>query len=99
MVAHDGKARMKTTMFLRIMATIIDHNFGHGQEYLVYHLADVEFARFSLHTIAQIADEVYQQVRRALGARRTFFNDAGSFDALFDIPRLALDAQIHVCPT
>jgi hypothetical protein len=30
---------------------------------------------FLLHTIAQIADELYQQVRRALGKRRTFFND------------------------
>jgi len=29
---------------------------------------------FLLHTIAQLADEVYQRLRQALGTRRAFFN-------------------------
>jgi hypothetical protein len=53
----------------------LGHNFGHGQQHLSTTLLTLNLLAFFLHTIAQIADEVYQQVRRALGARRTFFND------------------------
>ena len=53
----------------------IDHNFGHGQEHLATTLLTLNLLAFLIHTIAQIADLIYQQVRRALGARRTFFND------------------------
>jgi hypothetical protein len=53
----------------------IDHNFGHGQEHLSATLLTLNLLAFLLHTIAQVADEVYQQIRRALGPRRTFFND------------------------
>jgi hypothetical protein len=53
----------------------IDHNFGHGQEHLATTLLTLNLLAFLIHTIAQVADLIYQQVRRALGARRTFFND------------------------
>lgn len=53
----------------------IDHNFGHGQEHLSTTLLTLNLLAVLIHTIAQIADLIYQQIRRALGARRTFFND------------------------
>jgi hypothetical protein len=54
----------------------IDHNFGHGQEHLATTLLTLNLLAFLLHTIAQVTDKVYQQIRQALGSRRTFFNDA-----------------------
>lgn len=71
-----GRARWKSenenNNVLKNHGYHFDHNFGHGQEYLSTTLLTLNLLAFLLHTIAQIADEVYQQVRRALGARRTF---------------------------
>lgn len=53
----------------------IKHNFGHGEEYLTTTLLTLNLLAFLLHTIAQVADEVYQQIRQTLGTRRAFFND------------------------
>jgi len=53
----------------------IDHNFGHGQEHLATTLLTLNLLAFLLHTIAQLADPVYQAIRKALGKRRTFFDD------------------------
>lgn len=74
-----GRARWKSenenNNVLKNHGYHIDHNFGHGQEHLSTTLLTLNLLAFLLHTIAQIADEVYQQIRQALGARRTFFND------------------------
>ena len=53
----------------------IKHNFGHGEKHLSTTLLTLNLLAFLLHTIAQVADELYQQLRQALGPRRTFFND------------------------
>jgi hypothetical protein len=74
-----GRARWKSenenNNVLKNHGYHIDHDFGHGQEYLSTTLQTLNLLAFLLHTIAQAADLVYQQVRQALGARRTFFND------------------------
>jgi hypothetical protein len=74
-----GRARWKSenenNNVLKNHGYHIDHNFGHGQEHLSTTLLTLNLLAFLLHTIAQVADLVYQQVRQALGARRTFFND------------------------
>jgi hypothetical protein len=74
-----GRARWKSenenNNVLKNHGYHIDHNFGHGQEHLSTTLLTLNLLAFLLHTIAQVADLIYQQVRRALGARRTFFND------------------------
>jgi hypothetical protein len=79
-VVACGRARWKSenenNNVLKNHGYHINHNFGHGQEHLATTLLTLNLLAFLLHTIAQIADVVYQQVRRALGARRTFFNDA-----------------------
>ena len=78
-VVACGRARWKSenenNNVLKNHGYHIDHNFGHGQQYLSTTLLTLNLLAFLLHTIAQVADEIYQQVRRALGARRTFFND------------------------
>mgnify|MGYP003535997338 FL=1 len=74
-----GRARWKSenenNNVLKNHGYHIDHNFGHGQEHLTTTLLTLNLLAFLIHTIAQVADLIYQQVRRALGARRTFFND------------------------
>lgn len=78
-VVACGRARWKSenenNNVLKNHGYHIDHNFGHGQEHLSATLLTLNILAFLLHTIAQIADEAYQQIRQALGARRTFFND------------------------
>jgi hypothetical protein len=78
-VVACGRARWKSenenNNVLKHHGYHIDHNFGHGQEYLSTTLLTLNLLAFLLHTIAQVADLIYQQVRQALGARRTFFND------------------------
>jgi hypothetical protein len=78
-VVACGRARWKSenenNNVLKNHGYHINHNFGHGQEHLSTTLLTLNLLAFLLHTIAQVADEVYQQVRQALGKRRTFFND------------------------
>lgn len=78
-VAACGRARWKSENENNNMLTNhgynIKHNFGHGAEYLSATLLTLNLLAFLLHTIAQVADELYQQIRKALDARRTFFND------------------------
>ncbi len=77
-VVACGRARWKSenenNNILKNHGYHIDHNFGHGQEHLSTTLLTLNLLAFSLHTIAQVADLIYQQVGRTLGSRRTFFN-------------------------
>jgi len=52
-----------------------EHNFGHGQQDLANVLASLNILAFLIHTIQEIIEPAYQRLRRALGARKTFFND------------------------
>ena len=78
-VVACGRARWKSenenNNVLKNQGYHIDHNFGHGQEHLATTLLTLNLLAFLLHTIAHVTDKVYQQVRQALGPRRTFFND------------------------
>lgn len=78
-VVACGRARWKSenenNNVLKNHGYHIDHNFGHGHKHLSTTLLTLNLLAFLLHTIAQVADEVYQLIRRALGPRRTFFED------------------------
>jgi hypothetical protein len=78
-VVACGRARWKSenenNNVLKHHGYHIAHNFGHGLEHLSTTLLTLNLLAFLLHTIAQVADEVYQQIRQALGRRTTFFND------------------------
>lgn len=74
-----GRARWKSenenNNVLKNHGYHLDHNFGHGQVHLATTLLTLNLLAFLLHTIAQVADALYRQIRQVLGARRTFFND------------------------
>jgi len=53
----------------------LEHNYGHGAQHLSTVLVLLTLLAFLWHTVLQLVDEQYQQVRKALGARQAFFDD------------------------
>lgn len=81
-VTQAGRARWKHENeghnVLTTRGYHIKHNFGHGQMHLSTVLFSLNLLAFFLHTLLQLVDTHYQQIRAALGARRTFFEDVRS---------------------
>jgi hypothetical protein len=78
-IVQDGRARWKVenenNNVLKTKGYHIEHNFGHGGQYLASLLLSLNLLAFLLHTILDLVDEQYRAIRRALGRRRTFFQD------------------------
>jgi hypothetical protein len=53
----------------------LEHNFGHGKQNLANIVTTLNIPAFFIHTIQELLEPAYQRLRRALGARKTFFND------------------------
>ena len=53
----------------------LEHNFGHGDEYLSMILVLLNLLAFLFHTVLDFVDEVYQRLRTHLRVRKTFFTD------------------------
>ena len=53
----------------------LEHNFGHGQQYLAMVLVMLNLLAFLFHTVLDLCDEQYRRVRAELAARQTFFHD------------------------
>jgi len=78
-LAQVGRTRWKieneNNNTLKTKGYHLEHNFGHGQQYLANVLATLNILAFLIHTIQEMIEPAYQRLRRALGARKTFFND------------------------
>jgi hypothetical protein len=53
----------------------LEHNFGHGGQYLAMVLVMLNLLAFLFHTVLDLCDEPYRRVRAELATRQTFFND------------------------
>ena len=53
----------------------VEHNFGHGSQYLAQVFLVLNLLAFLLHTALHLLDDLYQFLRQALHTRVTFFND------------------------
>ena len=53
----------------------LEHNFGHGEQYLAMTLLTLNLLAFLLHTVAHLSNKIYGRIRTALGRRDAFFND------------------------
>lgn len=53
----------------------LEHNYGHGKQYLSAILVMLNLLAFLLHTILDLTDRHYQLIRQELGTRKTFFQD------------------------
>ena len=78
-LAQVGRTRWKieneNNNTLKTKGYHLEHNFGHGQQDLANALATLNMLAFLIHTIQELIEPAYQRLRRALGARKTFFND------------------------
>ena len=53
----------------------LEHNFGHGQQYLAQTLLTLNLLAFLLHTVLHLSNKLYRRIRKTLGRREAFFND------------------------
>ena len=78
-VAEAGRARWKieneNNNVLKTKGYHLEHNFGHGQQYLASFLLTLNLLAFLFHTVLELVDAKYRFVRQEIGSRRTFFND------------------------
>jgi hypothetical protein len=78
-LAQVGRTRWKienqNNNTLKTKGYHLEHNFGHGQQDLANVLASLNLLAFLLHTIQELSEPAYQRLRRALGKRKTFFDD------------------------
>ena len=78
-ITRDGRARWKVenenTNLLKTKGYHLEHNFGHGRQYLASLLLTLNLLAFLFHTVLDWVDEKYQLLRKTLRTRRTFFQD------------------------
>lgn len=64
----------------------VEHNFGHGQQYLAQVFLVLNLLAFLLHTALELVDDLYRFLRHALHRRVTFFNDLRALCRYNDFP-------------
>jgi len=78
-VVEAGRCRWKTENenhnVLKTKGYNLEHNFGHGQKHLSSTLLSLNLLAFLFHTVLQLIDSSYQEIRRKRGNRRGFFQD------------------------
>jgi hypothetical protein len=77
-VASAGRARWKIenehNNTLKTKGYHLEHNFGHGQEHLSSLLAVFNLLAFLFHTVLELVDPVFQELRLRIARRDAFFN-------------------------
>jgi hypothetical protein len=78
-IVRDGRARWKseneTHNVLKTKGYHLEHNFGHGQQFLANFMTTLNLLAFLFHTLLQLLDEQSPRLRQHLVARQDFFND------------------------
>ncbi len=78
-ISISGKTRWKieneNNNTLKTKGYNLEHNFGHGQEHLSEILLSLNLLAFLFHNILDLVNDLYQKTRKALGTRKTFFQN------------------------
>jgi len=78
-IVKAGRARWKVenenNNVLKTKGYHLEHNFGHGSQYLASFLLTLNLLAFLFHTVLDLLDAKYHLLRQALATRQTFFND------------------------
>jgi hypothetical protein len=53
----------------------VEHNFGHGKQYLSATMLSLNLLAFLFHTVLEWSDPKYALLRQVLARRQTFFDD------------------------
>jgi hypothetical protein len=79
LITAAGRCRWKTENenhnVLKTKGYHLEHNFGHGQKHLASCLLTLNLLAFLFHTVLQLTDLAYQQIRHKRGTRKGFFQD------------------------
>jgi hypothetical protein len=75
----DARSRWKieneNNNVLKTRGYHLEHNFGHGEKNLSGVFLTFNILAFLIHTIQELVDAKYQRLYKAIGNRKTFFND------------------------
>jgi hypothetical protein len=78
-VAQAGRGRWKieneNNNVLKTKGYHLEHNFGHGKQYLSATMLSLNVLAFLFHTVLEWSDEQYALLRQVLARRQTFFED------------------------
>jgi hypothetical protein len=78
-VAQAGRGRWKieneNNNVLKTKGSHVEHNFGHGQQYLAAIMLSLNLLAFLFHTVLEWSDAKYTLLRQVLARRQTFFDD------------------------
>ena len=78
-VTQAGRGRWKieneNNNVLKTKGYHIEHNFGHGQQYLAAVMLSLNLLAFLFHTVLEWRDDKYALLRQVLARRQTFFDD------------------------
>jgi hypothetical protein len=78
-VAQAGRGRWKSenenNNVLKTKGYHLEHNFGHGKQYLSATMLSLNLLAFLCHTVLEWSDEKYALLRHVLARRQTFFED------------------------
>ncbi|WP_419906145.1 transposase [Hoeflea sp.] len=77
-LAACGRARWKieneTFNVLKTRGYNLEHNFGHGDNYLASVLATLNLLAFAMHTVCDVLEALWKKARSVLAARYRFFD-------------------------
>src|SRR6267142_1945598 len=78
-VAQSGRGRWKianeNNNVLKTKGYHLEHNFGHGKQYLSATMLSLNLLAFLFHAVLEWSDEQYALLRKVLARRQTFFED------------------------
>jgi len=105
-VAQSGRGRWKieneNNNVLKTKGYHLEHNFGHGKQYLAAFMLSLNLLAFLFHTVLEWSDDKYALLRRVLARRQAFFHDIqaltrylvfDSWDHLMDFMIRGLDLE------
>jgi hypothetical protein len=108
-VAQSGRGRWKieneNNNVLKTKGYHLEHNFGHGKQYLAACMLSLNLLAFLFHTVLEWSEDKYALLRQVIARRQAFFNDIqalmrymvfDSWDHLIDfmIRGLELESQV-----
>ena len=68
-----GATRHESFNVLKNNGYHLEHNFGHGEQYLAMMFAAMNLLAFAFHTVADCVDDHWKAARAAKGSRKRFF--------------------------
>ena len=86
-IVEAGRTRWKieneNNNILKTKGYNLEHNFGHGNQYLAQNLCSLNILAFLFHTIQELYDESYIELRSDIGSRKSFFEAMNVLTTMF----------------